>query len=265
MLYGVQIWGVDLKGKPLAKNSLAPLVKLQNQCLRRITGAYKRTPRAALEREAAVPPPDVYTDTIAMQRAATVQGHPVEKDIRQTLERIRGARAPRRGTAPKLTSQEALRLRAAEREQEIRELLQHQAETRRHAGGAPPQQQRIGGHQHKWRSTTCIARWADIEWNRRWKKAAKTQRAATWSTPWTTPTLPLYEGQTKAESTAAFLLRTEVIGLNAWLASIHVPNTTPHCACGGLHSQCAIYFSSATTVRQETSFSLGHAQMILPE
>jgi hypothetical protein len=31
---------------------------------------------------------------------------------------------------------------------------------------------------------------------------------------------------------AAFLLRTEVLGLNAWLASIHVPNTTPHCTCG---------------------------------
>ena len=37
---------------------------------------------------------------------------------------------------------------------------------------------------------------------------------------------PLYKGLTKAESTAAFLLWTEVIGLNAWLASIHVPNTT---------------------------------------
>ena len=36
----------------------------------------------------------------------------------------------------------------------------------------------------------------------------------------------------KAESTAAFLLWTEVLGLNAWLASIYIPNTTPHCTCG---------------------------------
>src|SRR5580692_11884708 len=43
---------------------------------------------------------------------------------------------------------------------------------------------------------------------------------------------PLYKELTKAESTAAFLLRTEVLGLNAWLASIHVPNTTPQCTCG---------------------------------
>ena len=36
----------------------------------------------------------------------------------------------------------------------------------------------------------------------------------------------------KAESTAAFLLWTEVLGLNAWLASIYVLNTTPQCTCG---------------------------------
>ena len=64
----------------------------------------------------------MYSGT-AMQRVSTVYNHPVEKEIRQTLERIRGARATQRGNAPKLTSQETLRLRAVEREQEIRELL----------------------------------------------------------------------------------------------------------------------------------------------
>ena len=68
---------------------------------------------------------DLYIDTTAMQRATTVQGHPVEKDIHQVLERIQGVRPRQRGNAPKHTSQEVLRLRAAEREQEIRELLQH--------------------------------------------------------------------------------------------------------------------------------------------
>jgi hypothetical protein len=57
-------------------------------------------------------------------------------------------------------------------------------------------------------------------------------RAATWRTPWSTPTIPMYEGLTKAEATALFLLRTEVIGLNAWLASVQVPGILPRCACG---------------------------------
>lgn len=42
----------------------------------------------------------------------------------------------------------------------------------------------------------------------------------------------MYEGLSKAEATALFLLRTEVIGLNAWLASVQVPGILPRCACG---------------------------------
>jgi hypothetical protein len=42
----------------------------------------------------------------------------------------------------------------------------------------------------------------------------------------------LYNNLTKAEATALFLLRTEVIGLNAWLASVQVPNILPRCPCG---------------------------------
>ena len=42
----------------------------------------------------------------------------------------------------------------------------------------------------------------------------------------------LYTGLSKAESTALFLLRTEVIGLNGWLTSIQVPGLTVACQCG---------------------------------
>ena len=101
-----------------------------------------------------------------------------------------------------------------------------------HMYSGPPQQQRLGGHQHRQRSTICIARWADTKQKRQWKKAVKAQRVTTQNTPWTTATLPLYKGQSKAESTAAFLLWTEILGLNTWLASIYVPQITPHCICG---------------------------------
>ena len=54
----------------------------------------------------------------------------------------------------------------------------------------------------------------------------------TWKNPWAAPTIPLYEGLTKAEQTALFLMRTEVIGLRAWLAAAGVPGITPRCDCG---------------------------------
>jgi hypothetical protein len=50
----------------------------------------------------------------------------------------------------------------------------------------------------------------------------------------------LYAGLSKAEATALFLIRTEVIGLNAWLAAVQVPNITPACPCGW-HAQTVRY------------------------
>ena len=70
MLYGATIWGIQQNGQLQPKSRIKPLEKIQNQCLRRITGAYKRTPRAALEREAAIPPLDLYIDTAALKRAS---------------------------------------------------------------------------------------------------------------------------------------------------------------------------------------------------
>ena len=42
----------------------------------------------------------------------------------------------------------------------------------------------------------------------------------------------LYDDLPKHEATALFLLRTEVLGLNDWLARIEVPGTAPGCTCG---------------------------------
>jgi hypothetical protein len=59
-----------------------------------------------------------------------------------------------------------------------------------------------------------------------------TRPPVTWLTPWKYDCRKLYTGLTKAEATALFLMRTEVIGLNAWLASIQVPGIQALCPCG---------------------------------
>ena len=66
MLYGAPIWGVRLNGEPTAKITIRPIEEVQNSCLRRITGGYKRSPRAALERETAIPPIDIQIDQLAL-------------------------------------------------------------------------------------------------------------------------------------------------------------------------------------------------------
>ena len=68
-------------GKPLATAIISPLHKIQNECLRRVTGAYKRTPRAALERETGIPPIDLYMEVNRYRRADDIARHEVEKQI----------------------------------------------------------------------------------------------------------------------------------------------------------------------------------------
>ena len=65
-------------------------------------------------------------------------------------------------------------------------------------------------------------------------EAAKPHRSAvTWTEGWETQPLALYDEVPKHVATAILLLRTEVLGLRAWLARIGVPDVGPECSCGG--------------------------------
>ncbi|KAI0991873.1 hypothetical protein K3495_g16314 [Podosphaera aphanis] len=91
-------------------------------------------------------------------------------------------------------------------------------------------------HETSMRIDTLIMRWAENSWRRRWQAQKGNHQEATWKTPWSESTLNLYKGLKKHEASALMLLRTEIIGLNAWLASIGVPGISPDCSCGE-HSQ----------------------------
>lgn len=86
--YGVQEWGMKADGRPLPQSTLAPLIKIQNKCLRQITGAYKRTPRVLLERETYIQPFTLYAETITNQAAAESQRYPVEEDIARSADAL---------------------------------------------------------------------------------------------------------------------------------------------------------------------------------
>jgi hypothetical protein len=241
MLYGSQIWSLRGDGGKAATSLIQPLASAQAKSLRRITGAYKRTPIAAIEREMAVPPLQLYTDARALQYAEMTRNYPVTREITRTADTI-WARLQRQDDAPPArrrrqrppqerprSSCEAARARACDVREQA--LANH-----RQAAGANPGRQRQageeGGHRHRWKQKTAITKWMDQEWEKRWRQAAIGRTATTWLDPWQKQILKIYEGLPKYIATALFLLRTEVIGLNAWLASIHVPGVFPQCACG---------------------------------
>jgi len=214
--------------------------RIQNQCLRRIAGAYKRTPTAAVERETAVPPLDLYIDTMAMQRAIKIEHHQVSMEIKERLDEIwayekrravetpAGRRRPARYQRRPDTGMERLKRRTSDREKEVSD---HLIRTAHESRGQRERPNRMGGHQHQWKEVTLISRGLDIAWKERWTETAQGKTATTWRTPWTQPVLRLYENLRKHEATALFLLRTEVIGLNAWLAQKGVPDVLPRCQC----------------------------------
>jgi hypothetical protein len=69
-------------------------------------------------------------------------------------------------------------------------------------------------------------------WQEWWQEAAQNKQAAVWQDDAAKYQLLLYDGLDKATATALYLLRIEVIGLNAWLAKVNVPGIIPQCPCG---------------------------------
>ena len=118
-------------GKPLATAIISPLHKIQNECLRRVTGAYKRTPRAALKRETGIPPIDLYMEVNRYRRADNITEHEVEKQIAQTADIVwRRMRGAREAYIRPPTGREIVAIQAAERAQEIKEWIE-ETRTRR--------------------------------------------------------------------------------------------------------------------------------------
>jgi hypothetical protein len=153
MVYGAQAWYTGPNGKQ-TKSNLTQLELIQNKCLRRITGGYKRTPRAAMEREAKVQPLDLYCDTLTMNRALKDRGSKVKEEIKRTVDEIwetgqqlrqgsqrhRGSQREARQRPP--TGAEHVLQRAIEREQEIHAyqawLAQRPRRARRPRANRPP-------------------------------------------------------------------------------------------------------------------------------
>jgi len=151
MLYGAPEWANREAGKPLARSRLGALEKVQNRALRVVTGGYKRTPRAALEREAEIPPIDLEIEAAAKARAYKTRNDPVERMISDTATQIWHTFRGRRRTA----------------------------------GPRPPtaREAQASTLPHQWSKRT----WLRGQWEARWRPKAERagpEAAPVWTTPW---------------------------------------------------------------------------------
>ena len=181
-----------------------------------------------------------------MNKALDEKGKKVQEEIKQTVnviweaeqrqppQRTQRRRALREARQRPLTSSEQVQQKAIEKQLEIRGYRAHLAERAEREGPRRVQQPRANraplGRPQKEKS--IINEWAELEWQKRWLLKARKRKATTWKTPWTQSPLKLYSDTPKHQASALFLLRTEVLGLNGWLASINVPGIDSNCGCG---------------------------------
>jgi hypothetical protein len=83
------------------------------------------------------------------------------------------------------------------------------------------------------RKTNAAEDWLIDHWRKRWEAASAGKNSVAWQTPWDAKGRNLYQGLRREEATLAFLLRSEIIGLQDWLHGIKVPGMeSPQCLCG---------------------------------
>ena len=85
LTFAALIWHHPRGIEGFSKKPLEKLTKIQNGCLRRITGAYRATPIPVLEAEASVAPLEYQLDKLVLQHQALRGTH---TNIRKGNERI---------------------------------------------------------------------------------------------------------------------------------------------------------------------------------
>jgi len=214
--YGCPVWTQTEKEKGLTTKQTKALERIQNQALRHITGAYKSVSEQVLQNEADIPPLELYAQDLARQHAQKTQDLPVSRYIQEKCKQVawmckKGRKRTTRGQIWTTRQERLNRLIDTQRSQ-------------RHQG--------IRGYEKKdW--------WLQEQWEERWDQERKRKEQAqagqeipaAWTTARRGGGLKLHKGWSRPQSTMATLIRTEHIGLGAYLTKRRVPGARPECTC----------------------------------
>jgi hypothetical protein len=219
------------------KNVVKKLQIAQNKCLRIITGAFKATPVQILEVEAGVPPILLHLEGIQIQTRLRLQASGQWALHQQACQRIRRQLRPRRGAQNRENiTPGGRKLRwAAEAIQGLGTLESESTEeTAQMRIGQLPVEERLSAltRIRKTREGRAIKGRLYRLWNTDWGPVASQRTLPTHRQEITKQDDKLYRGLSKAESSLAIQIRTEKIGLGAFLSKRKVPGWEPACVCG---------------------------------
>lgn len=227
----------------MTKTLIDPLQKVQTECLRKITGAYKSTDHRALDHETEFLPMHIYLEQLRVQYAGLSHPHRAQKVINTSCTNIQRQLCRRR--------QRHRETRTTQKNKDItiwRQATQverdaYAAWVAAHPGVEPNEKQ-----QRKARDIVVMKR-AFKQWKQQWNDSNHRTTAAM-PKHWNASTLlnanetqdhdnlgctpvDLHRGLRRAQSSVATQLRTEHIGLRAYLHRRRVPGVdSPACPCG---------------------------------
>lgn len=199
---------------------------LQNQALRHISGAFKRSNIETLKAETYTLPLHIHLNKLQNQATLRSRIDGRAQEARRACELIRARPI---GTNHSIPRSPAIRKEALLKVS-IREGAKIQPRRRRFDSSTPaPPSERI-----------AIAQYHKSQWNLRWenykKHIADINATPAQRSHLSKKTVKMRDGLQKAESSLVTHIRTERIGLKAYLHSRNVSGTnSPRCDCGWSH------------------------------
>jgi hypothetical protein len=209
--YASAIWAPTAAEKR-RKGQMEALEKCQTQALRKVAGAYRAVNAQVLRKELAITSLEIYYNQTLMTAEKRWKGKNWEQYTQHTIQNAHTGSTRNVGDLTTLS----VRCRWAREE----------------LGKSTQSSRRVDES----RSKKLIRDYGETHAQRSWEayKKGNTNEAPAYSGDWTQANLRLYADLTKAQSSIAFQIRTEKVGLRSFLYERRVPDVdSPTCQCLG--------------------------------
>jgi exonuclease III len=224
ILYGAGVWYGPQGTVTASKAVDRKLETIQNQYLRKVTGAYRAVNRRILEKEADVPPITWTMNELVAKAVGRHHSTRGGRTVRQAVEKIRNR--PQLSIQPRRDNVTPLERKTKWLQGKIEtHLWPEYPETEGHAQKQP---------QHTW--NRMIRELTTQGWEQQWTKYLQSvpsgKRRLLVLLDKSRNRTKLHQGFSKSMSALVTQIRTEKIGLNAFLTTMKVPGYTAACDCG---------------------------------
>ena len=222
--HGAQVWALGDQGQGNPAKATKPLVQVQHNSLRLITGVFRATAGAGLEKEVDTAPVPLYTQFLARKHTKETHSTTATTYINTLTQRIAAAhKIGKTRTRKQWMSPRQWALHNPKGLQVSRETT-HQQHGNRHSNTQRSSQQSP-------QPSSQLDQWLAKEWQKQFTKLARGKRHPVWRTH-KVPGKELHAGLNHSEASIVTQLHTGNIGLREYLAARKVPGITPECSCG---------------------------------